>query len=838
MCNIGLNDDMFPLNTDTYPVTRNIRVEIAIIIIIAVFGVIAQMRLWRIIKERRAKEEEARLEAQRQKDEAEAEIGRQLEEKNLKERAEWEHMYGNGHDGKEPSMTETAVAEDSRRGSDGFGSSTRENGNSFEMKDMASPDQSVPVSDCGKTLDAVDEVESNSGFEEKNGPSQDAHEPVSSPVDQHQRNEKTPRSVTPVSHKKSVPEINVHEDNDSEHGAVVGSEVGSLRSRRFSGTSLANRLSWRSGLSRRNSQSEEALVAVDDAISSVAGIVDDLQSVSSRYPSVASDHKEEVYNPHDPEVGSKNMPNQNEVPKVTETELGPEEISNDEPMADQADVAVYEQDEKRHVTSPEARKSAEIHQNNTIQQPTAVQTQKNISQPKEPATPPDSPVSNLEENPVDSTVTNFKNEEANLATPNSGKEHSPAAGIPSEAGQESPNPQSQHAETVHDKDTAPESKTTEKKAKEKARLDVSTVQDIPEQTSRVIHAFRTREWAKHLADAERPDLEPLDFDNEPEEDLTDNEETAAPIDVDGLLQTALNAQPPPVMNQPQAMEPRRSSSDKNRRQSRMSAAPSPEIPRSKTRHSTQNTLGIQSPALNSRNVSSPSLHPPEPEDPVAPMRSTSTPQLTITPPGETKPTKETHRWSGPPPLLAVRENMMRNRMSSTSLRYDPWAGRNHSRQSVASPDPILSPPLSIPDEKDEDDELSHQDEDEIPLSKRRTMLQRQSMQSPSSSSVYSSEPARSPQYTTAEVDRSESRMAAWRQSVRDDLSQRRDPLGLHSPPTSPDRPRSLWGSVQQMRDASSAQVGNAIADGMQRGSMTDLHRQAMRKMQASANRKL
>jgi hypothetical protein len=44
--------------------------------------------------------------------------------------------------------------------------------------------------------------------------------------------------------------------------------------------------------------------------------------------------------------------------------------------------------------------------------------------------------------------------------------------------------------------------------------------------------------------------------------------------------------------------------------------------------------------------------------------------------------------------------------------------------------------------------------------------------------------------------------------------------------------------VQQMRDVSSNQLDSAVANGMQRGSMTDLHRQAMRRMQASANKKL
>jgi hypothetical protein len=88
-------------------------------------------------------------------------------------------------------------------------------------------------------------------------------------------------------------------------------------------------------------------------------------------------------------------------------------------------------------------------------------------------------------------------------------------------------------------------------------------------------------------------------------------------------------------------------------------------------------------------------------------------------------------------------------------------------------------------------------------------------------------------------------MAAWRQSVRKEITNKRDPLDFppQSPSNggavSPDRPHSsLWGSVQQMRDVSSNQLDSAVANGMQRGSMTDLHRQAMRRMQASANKKL
>lgn len=229
-------------------------------------------------------------------------------------------------------------------------------------------------------------------------------------------------------------------------------------------------------------------------------------------------------------------------------------------------------------------------------------------------------------------------------------------------------------------------------------------------------------------------------------------------------------------------------------------------------------------------------------------RNTSTPMLTITTANEPKEAEPSSRWNGPPPLLAVREDMVRNRMSSTSNRFDPWAARNLSRQSLPDMAPLvspISPPLSIPEETEIEHEQVQPNEDDIPLSKRRALLQRRTVQSPSALSLADLEAAQSPTYTPpaldGELNRSASRMAAWRQSVREEITPKQDPSTLQSRPLSPISPtdrRTTWNSVQQMRDASSAQLGDAIADGMQRGNMTDLHRQAMRRMQASANRKL
>ncbi|KAI0128739.1 hypothetical protein BJ170DRAFT_594571 [Xylariales sp. AK1849] len=91
----NLNDNLFPLDADTYPLTKGIRVEIALNVIICIIGIISQMRLWRVIQAHKAKRAEAQAEAQRQLDVEEANVGQQIEHRIVRERREWEKTYGN-----------------------------------------------------------------------------------------------------------------------------------------------------------------------------------------------------------------------------------------------------------------------------------------------------------------------------------------------------------------------------------------------------------------------------------------------------------------------------------------------------------------------------------------------------------------------------------------------------------------------------------------------------------------------------------------------------------------------------------------------------------------------
>lgn len=93
----ALNDRLFPPGAVTYPLTRGIRVEIALTVLISAFGIVSQLRLWRLVKERRngVKKGET-AEGERDLGREEEEVGRRVEETTSQERREWERVYGDG----------------------------------------------------------------------------------------------------------------------------------------------------------------------------------------------------------------------------------------------------------------------------------------------------------------------------------------------------------------------------------------------------------------------------------------------------------------------------------------------------------------------------------------------------------------------------------------------------------------------------------------------------------------------------------------------------------------------------------------------------------------------
>ena len=91
----GLNDNLYPLGTTSFPLTRGIRVEIIIIVLATIIGVISQIKLWKIVRDKQKRREEEAQEAERRKDVVEQALGRRLERQNDQDRSNWEKQYGN-----------------------------------------------------------------------------------------------------------------------------------------------------------------------------------------------------------------------------------------------------------------------------------------------------------------------------------------------------------------------------------------------------------------------------------------------------------------------------------------------------------------------------------------------------------------------------------------------------------------------------------------------------------------------------------------------------------------------------------------------------------------------
>ncbi|KAI9929894.1 hypothetical protein ASPWEDRAFT_167560 [Aspergillus wentii DTO 134E9] len=797
----SLNDDIFPLGTNTYPVTRNIRVELAVTVIVALLGIVSQLRLWKVIRERRRNETKKREEEQRKNDEAEAEAGRRLEENNIRERAEWEAKFGNGEAKDIPEL-----ADESKRYPEmevGDLEKTQE----VEIESVATSQRSYRCSDCREREANGDAASDLSGA---SGDTQAPHHD-----DQDGEDGVAPENVpgeTPLPFKvfDGAAAAKIKNDDESDATAIVGSDVGSIRSKRFSGMSGLRRMSVRSGYHNKlASQSQEALVASKDGddSSSTQGVPDDdLESGSNRSSMLSDD-------------------------QAKRNSAGGETVANGgdtkEPSA--KDDAHQEQDDPKQKDSGEEKNAGR-----GTDQLGSFFTAEATAKEKQPNSKNGSQKDRAEsQNQKDGSTPTTKE-------PESSPSHPEQENLPGEADSKETPETTQHNSEEQTGTGASDTKTTglvdqrkssgsktksknKQKKEEKPVLNSETVKHIPERTSRVVQSYRTNEWAKHLSDAEFMDPEPIHPIEEDQPEVpVETEEPPAPVNVKELLQTPLNAQPPPA-----AIETRRVSIGKeplspgaDRRMSSTSQLPQNELlPSNSMKHPRPGL--VRSPTQRSGASSASSNYPRSP-----PLAAQSSQDLMNAIPSASNPflpaTAEANRvepkWKGPPPLLAVREDMMRTRVSSTSLTIDPWLSRGHHRQSAdATP---TSPTFPIPEEGDN-----------VPLSRRRAMLHRQNSQNPP---AHVPQPARHSQVRTASPVNPHAVMAAWRESVREDLTQKQNPLGLQTPTSPIERTPSPFGQAQRN---SSVNIGNAIAEGMQRGDMTDLHREAMRRMQASAMRR-
>ncbi|KAL6233859.1 hypothetical protein BDW75DRAFT_181836 [Aspergillus navahoensis] len=813
----ALNDDIFPLGTDTYPVTRYMKVELAATVIVAIMGVISQLRLWKVVRERRARENEKQQEEQRKRDEAEAEVGKRLEEDNMKERMEWEAKFGDHQPGASESSTsipELAACH------------TNEGNGKGKVKDEATEEKSISdsvvsyrCSDCrARGEDDTSDTNTN-GSETHRQDTESADRDTFTLSQNAEGNDGHPKALRGA----------ITDDQSSDMTATVGSETVSVYSKRFS--MLSRKSSVKSAAksvktpAKPVSESQEALIAHDDDADSTFAVVDDVDSdchtaaTDSQYQAMLDEERpataQELVATNvlpveeaDKQAHGESDSAAKEMPQPT----GPSSPSEiDQPQTAANDEITPNAPNPEEPVSPVETNCQENTENESVESPAKqlqdsfeadVRSDKGVPVKQQAITAEDIAQSE------DKTAVNqcsdhcppkkhakdkagehkVRGETIEAQSDKSTEDEVGQAVIKGEtrgdlATPEPANDGNKSLKLLTKKD--PSKEQTAKK--EPKRLNAETVQQIPKHTSKVVQAYRMNEWAKHLTNADIPDPEPIQPFEDQQADPAGEE--AAPVNVAELLQTPLNAQPLPAVQSRKDTNENRHAHDSQEGSQKRKNSPK--------RHSGQ-SIGSARLSQNS--------HPA-----VQPLDNVATPSsvtlLSSAEQARNESEKAKPRWKGPTPLIAVREDIMRSRLSSLSLPTDPYARHSTGQfpTGFISRYPSGST-FAIPKEED----------DNIPLSQRRTMLHQQAAPVAPTNAA----PSRWNNSGMPSRANSPAVLAAWRESVREDLGGR--------------DPRKLAQSINPIPGDRSS-LGHKIAEGMQRGDMSELHREALRRMQAKAN---
>lgn len=811
--------------------------EIACIILLFLLGIMSQMKVWKIIKERRDEKAAAQLAEEHRRDQAEEDIGKRLEEGNERERAMWESAYGEQDHSKQKQI-------DSGVGTDASGSvrksslsavGTREIRNSIsesmEMSNLDAPngpsrkasqdgsqensrmmvqvasDDRIPSEshEHSKHENRLSEISTGTSIPDPSAsmtriaPSADllATAAIHDNAIDRSRYHSGPK-ITPLPFK--VPDSNAEDARDdvSSIATCAASERYTDRgSKRMSRGSLLKSLSRRSQRHSRNpSDSNEALIiphVEEDCASSVAATIDgvsadrdshnDGASADGRMPAHSDDELEDS--------GVRPL-------SLDPTIVG-EGIANSSLIAD----LMREGDEETQYLPGKGKEN-----------------------PMNRVT-----VAGIERNPEESTLEPFHEG--------------------SFAGVKKPGklPKSLELLGKGQDDSQNKDSTSNSEIGSNQSNHTKLSGNLPESSSKVVMAYRTNEWAKHLESAEKPELDDLDTERVPSGVTSmETKETAAPVRVDDLKQTPLTAEPAPIQtDRPQQPALNRSSSSKDslsRQASSQQVANRRRHPSGTNVERSSSQTSLQT-IQNKRESSSSTLNR-LPSSQLSPtntrgFRSSSTPLLTS--PLVESPIEEGIESSfpirftpSPMHLMSQRDTMVRNKMSSTSLNR-------------TSSTPSLNPIASASNESFPPQNLPTLDED-ISLATRKTLLQQNPSRSslalqqhPSRSSLAIQQanpsPAPLPTPNRSSSNPRESTLSAWRSSLRAGLpTQQAAQQEIEARRTEMMHEKRRASNSQQWAQLEQGKGESILDRGMRRGDLLDKHREAMRRMQGEANRNL
>ncbi|KAK0748807.1 hypothetical protein B0T21DRAFT_407290 [Apiosordaria backusii] len=552
----ALNDKLFPLGANTYPLTRGIRVELACTILIFFAGIVSQLKLWRLIKDRRSKREEEIAEGERNLRIEEETIGRQVEEMTAHERRQWERIYGDDnptHKTSDSALGDMDSEKRARHSSATLVYSTRTKsptemdgigGAEVHVDPLAepTPSETADVIETGFARDIGDGRRITVRVGEDEFPAHPTAELTSSPKHESQMRRESyimmdPRRSTQRNslHPTEFPILSLpfqlsnakSEEDHSSFAATFAEEedrefVPRPQLRNLTAEKLAKRLSSDSAklLRSRSAHSKhgviegvgdsaEELVAESvknrDDLDSLAAVLDDLSSLGEVSPPPSPTADVEMVLPGtDPEPklaeSSATDPKQTTGPELTQQEERLPSGMEAGDMIPEIPTGLSEIDLLAFTKSRSAKPSPAIKREGFVPEQQALKPIPEVRAESGVGHKPELKGARLEELPV---------------------------GSPKSEG-----------DGAKDGDDA----ATRRKSMDSVAASL-TRGNLPPALSRVALSYRTNEWAKHLSVAEIPDPEELQQEIIAEQDGLGEE--PAPLDVADLQQTAETATIPP-----------------------------------------------------------------------------------------------------------------------------------------------------------------------------------------------------------------------------------------------------------------------------------------------------
>lgn len=765
----NLNQNLFPLGATTYPLTKGMKVEIFVIIVLFLAGMASQSKLWNVIKKRRERRALDRLHDERNLRQEEEKVGRRIERANSRQRVYWEAVYGN---------KDHAPSADSGIGSmvkDGHGSTVTSTEHSGERPIEMDEISSLPVMSGANLEQAKNRPESTVLVrvvaDDQPAPEQSENQiPV-----EHDTNHLSPnsnrnsvRNSQPSLNEVEVPHVDSsgaagqessrrNSKNDS-HRASAGPAIvplpftipegegddsssvatfadddnGNRISKRFSqGSELLRSLSHRSQLkrnvlSRPLSTSTEKLIGVhdvEDNRSSVAATVDEMtDDGDSRSLPDLSDH----------------VPGEQKV--------------NEHMSEDVAQDATIEH--------PEGSGSPATTNSVTELQPQA---------PTDDAVAPQSSAA----------------QEIPEIDPENGE--NPGASPPSEIVMPEPLPV----------------------ALTKAAL--------PPALPKVASSYRTNEWAKHLSNADTPEVEDIKLFQPPTEEDAIPEEAPAIVRVKDLQQTPETDLTPPVP----------------RSTSQLSSYPLPQMSRTNSYQSLESskaepTVVPWPQAVISRSASHQSLQRVTAQQ-IQPMRSyrnSSTPNISQT--LVESPIEDSLGALLPSStLIGKRENILRNK---SSFGFNSLA---------TTPEAVSRASSDIQSSKIRDSRLD--DDENTSVTARRSVIRQSTLPTLTpqlrQNSTFNSHQPRRQSSTPVNGPSRDNQLAQWRASVQQDLQANVQPKkSLDKSRSALLQEKMIAERQKEMEQARKGVRENVLDERMRKGDMLEAHREAMRRMQKEANK--